>query len=495
MSLEAWINNNVKFYSYPEVYTFISRIACEPTQFNTFEVIDKKNVKSHDELYTYLSGMFDFKATTEEETSIKNFISNLSDEQIARIYYKRNILEFMFDNEYVTNCLASCFSTEFLDPNKATKFKRNEAGEIQYSSKGDILLEKDEELDANINNLYSLLDEFVTYKYLYEDRPRVVATMDRKTVMTCDTDSVFVRLSDFYYKFLENFEIPEGTEEKIQKICIANIMTLMVSKYLRTMMDIFTSNYNIKQEKEQKKIVFKSEYLFDRVVLTSNKKHYAGAIIMQEGVIYKETEVDMKGLKIRKSDTPKITREYFTEMLKNDIILKKDIDAIQIFKKYRAFEQRIRKETLEDRVTLFSTPAKFNSINSYAAPYTQQSVRAVVLWNKLNPNNPINNFEKINLFPLVIPNADYLQLIKDDDIRKVFHDVLFNEESELFGKEPVIALPKTLKIFPEYLVELIDINAIIKLNVGSIKPIMATLGFNCVDKIKGGSAVTNFIKI
>lgn len=495
MALEAWINNNVKFYSYDNVFMFVSRICAEERNYNTFDYIDPANKKNATQVYDYLATMFDFKINKEQEEKLKSYIANLSDEDLIRIYYKRNMLEFMFDNENVNEILAGCFSTEFLDPNMASKFKRSETGEVLYDKKGNILLEKDPELDSNISKMYSLLDEFVTYKYLYEERAQVVGTMPRKTVMTCDTDSVFVRLTDFYQRFLDCFDVPVDMDSKIKKICIANIMTLMVSKYLRTTMDVFTSNYNIKADKDQARIVFKSEFLYDRLVLTSNKKHYAGSIIMQEGVIMKDVTIDMKGLKIKKSDTPKFTREYFTDLLTKDIILADKIDAIDIFKKYRSFEQLIRRETLDERLTRFTTPAKYNSIASYANPYSMQSVRGVITWNTLFPDKQINNFEKVNTMLLEIPDETHLSLVQDVEIREKLRTLLFDENSLIYGKDPIIALPKTLDTIPEVLVPLININNIIKLNVGAIKPIMKTVGFNCIEKLKTSSAVTNFIEI
>ena len=497
MSLEAWINNNVMFYTYDEMYTFVTRIVSEERKYNTFEVIDEQNQKSVEQVASYLFEKCEFRPTEEQREKFTKFLSGVSAEDLIRIYYKRNMLEFMFSNEVMLEKLSACFSTEFLDPNMASKFKRDADNNPEYSSKGDVLLEKDTVLDGNMNELYSLLDEFVTYKYLYEHRARVVQTMPRKTVLTCDTDSVFVRLTDFYNKFVNTFDVPEDIDPKIKKICIANILTLMVSKYLRTMMDVFTSNYNIKAEDEQKKIVFKSEFLFDRIVLTSNKKHYAGSVIMQEGKIIRDANksVDVKGLKIKKSDTPKITRDYFSDMLTYDIILKDKINAIEIFRKYRSFEQKIRKDTMEDCKTSFLIPAKFNSVRSYANPNGTQSVRGVLLWNKLYPTSKINNFEKVNILPLTIENEEQLNLITNKEIVDVIRDMYFKEGAEMAGRDVVLALPKASTEFPSEFASVVTINKIISLNVGSIKPIMATLGFNCIDKLKTNSAVTNFIKI
>ena len=71
MALEAWINNNVKFYSYDNVFMFVSRICAEERNYNTFDYIDPANKKNATQVYDYLATMFDFKITKEQEEKLK----------------------------------------------------------------------------------------------------------------------------------------------------------------------------------------------------------------------------------------------------------------------------------------------------------------------------------------------------------------------------------------------------------------------------------------
>ena len=89
----------------------------------------------------------------------------------------------------------------------------------------------------------------------------------------------------------------------------------------------------------------------ERIMLTEAKKQYASKVTMQEGVLYKKADIDLKGLAIKKVSTNKRSRAKFEEILEKDILDDNEIDITKIIRKYKLFEQEIATSLIAGRLS------------------------------------------------------------------------------------------------------------------------------------------------
>lgn len=465
-AIEGFLANNIPFLSTSEIVQFISYVINEDFKFDVNAVVDAENIKSVDETLEYLVGISDFVLSDEDRKVVRAVLNNLSPEMLTRVYYKRNFLKFL-ENAEVLEILAGCFDPEFIDPDHPT-----------------------EAIEVDIANLYALLIEFVAYDHIYFDRQERALTMKRESILVVDTDSNFVYLDPFYQFVKEHFDLEE--ENNDVSIMVCNVLTHILSLYIQTVLDTLTKAMNV-LPKEQPRINMKSEFLYSRLLLTSNKKQYAGNIILQEGKPFDVPDFDMKGLSIRKVTVNIKTRKYFTDILRKQILDSDDINLSNIISSFSAYEQIIRRGLSEERSTQFTLPVKYGSFEGYKEPYQQQSVRGTLVWNALNPDSPIQPQEKVNLIKIKHSTPEDLEMIEDEEIRNVIQEAVFDVPEMAHYGFVVFCMPKTEEQIPEWLVPMIDMTTMISDNMKSALPILESVGVKVME-VRGTAYYTSLIE-
>lgn len=322
-----------------------------------------------------------------------------------------------------------------------------------------------------------------------------------------DTDSNFLYLGVFYLYFRNTFsDLIDDSKEK--KVTSVNTITYFLTNVINQTYLKLTEESNI-PESHRPLINMKNEFMLARILLTKNKKNYASSVLMKEGKLYNNAKIDIKGLAIKKTSTNKFVRNYFQEILDKDIINADNINYSTIIGKYFKFSDKIR-DSIISGSTDFSIPGTANEISSYKDPYSQQSVRGILLWNTLFPENEITLPTKVNMFKISIgPDiSEFEQKVKDyyfnnglELDEKDFNEFLLRMEEALNNEKlfkkgliTIISFPKTLKKFPSYLIPFIEVDTVIldQLNSGTIL-------LDCLDiqtiKINNKLVPTNIIKV
>lgn len=170
LCFEMFLANNVKFRKLDEVVTFINHVMNEKSsrKYNDRDILDKDI-----DLYTCFIQVVStcghgYVPDMEDCEIVWDIMSKLNQEDLNRLYYKNNLLEFM-DNKYCTNALIYLLQTlesPFMDPNEPPK-------EIRY------------ELDL----FWDLVKEYVFYGYQIIDRQDRLEHLPRKVTAVIDTDS------------------------------------------------------------------------------------------------------------------------------------------------------------------------------------------------------------------------------------------------------------------------------------------------------------------
>ena len=478
MGLEGHMYDNVDFFNIDDVVVFFSNLKADYKnhQLDITNYVDAEKLLPEEEFRVVLKNKIlskcQFQMSSAESIVFDEILSGMCADEMYRAYFKRNMVDFI-DNREVIKLFANSFDVGFLDPAEPSK-----------------------ETNAKLESIDVVIEEFVSYYYMYRNRYEQANNMSRKAILHADTDSVFMILDSLFKKYEKFFPIEsygEETEKTVLNICciFINILNRFIHRLLFLLCD--HANVNIAMIPKMK---MKSEFLIKRILMTPNAKSYAGLVMAQEGKVFTSPKVDIKGLQIKKVSAAKETRRYFTEILENDILKAEDIKMAEIIRNVSQFKRNIRESFSVRKEVTFSDPKTFNSFDSYDDGYTQQAVRGTIVWNALFPDHPIEPFSSVNLIKLSSPKLEELEVLwaeYPDKIAAIKSAVYENERMNHYGLG-CVCLPKSVSVLPDCLIPLIDAEEHVKTNVSAFMPVLNALG--CEPIYNGSSAqMTKFIRM
>jgi len=498
---ERFLTNNIRFYSVSDMINYCDNIVNEVYESEEdFEIgfekeIDVDFVVKY--LYSHLADIETVKNVSVDKNNyseaLYKYLNNIDEEYLYKIYYKNNLKAF-FEDAYICpedkeafiflKEFEGVFKTIFLNPNKPN-----------------------EEQQVFLDNIWSILRDWVFYNYQNSYKYNECKTGSRRTVTIVDTDSNILYLGAFYMFFKNMFpEIIDGSREK--KVTTINTITYPLTNVINDTYLNLTKYCNI-PESHRPLINMKNEFMFDKVLLTKNKKSYATSTMMKEGRLLEKSKIEVKGMKIKKSDTNKSVRKFFNKLLEEDILSAEYIDYPKIIRKYFEFSDVI-KDSLTSGSAEFGVPGNCNEISGYENPYNVMSVRGALLWNILFPDEEIRFPNKVHMYKLSIGCnieefeqyvRDYFEEHEMEIDEKDFKKFLGRmeeamNESKLYksGIISVISAPKTLSKIPIYLMPFLRIDEIVLDNLNSGTILLDSLGIQ-TPKINLKLMPTNIIKI
>lgn len=495
-TFEKFLTGNVHFYDPSDVITYITNIIEEEYESECNFTIDKNElIKFFNNHFYDKNDLNKIKMDITKYNSVMNIINNLSQKEINKVYYKNNLYKFLKDSELI-NLIEKILSDKdnpFLDPNKPSEANK------------DIL-----------ENIWYFIKDWVFYNHIDINKFNFCKYGKRQSVLVVDTDSNFLHLEPAYNFFKENIPIVDDSKE--MKVSSINCITYFITKVINEAYLKFGKLHFV-EEKYRPLINMKNEFMLSRLLMTKNKKSYASSVLMQEGNLIEKQKIDLKGLAIKKSNTNKFVSEYFTNTLKDDIILANDINYSNIIRKYFDLIDIIKK-SFNNGDTKFTLPLRANEIESYVNPLNVMQLRGILTWNVLYPEEEITLPNNVNIIKIII-EEDYDEIknkiinycnennisYKDEDLNLFMdriHDT-FNVSYNI-GKTTIekaltkkgilniIALPKTEQSIPLFLRPFLDVDTMVydHLNSGTI--ILDCLNIQ-TPKINGNLIPTNIIKI
>jgi hypothetical protein len=467
---------------------------------------------------------FEYIPSEEDLTIVWEMMTRLKQEDLNRLYYKNNLYEFV-ENQALTNAviyMLKQLNKPYLNPNKVPK-----------------------EIEVELPEFWSLLEEYVYYSYQMIDRIDRVENMTRSVVAVIDTDSNFLSL-DAWYRFILNkvYDIPMTikteyvnpvefvdadefgdreplkavefidsptdynfyTDEVIEmektlnpiviipqeclRYSIINIIAYCLTQVINDYMKKYTMQSNSYSPDRKCLLIMKNEFLFKRVMLTNAKKNYASIQELQEGNVV-GNKLDLKGLSIAKSGTPKATQETLKNILYEDILNVKDVDQLKVLKELAKCENEIYQSLLNKKKTFYK-PVTVKSINTYENPMGIQGIKASVVYNALRDEHlEAIDLYKRNSIDLVKVNITPKNV---ENIKELYPDI-YTKLLQLFKQKEfttgitTVAIPKDVEA-PDWVVEFIDYANIINDNICNFP--LESIGLHMA---QGNVNYTNILKI
>lgn len=205
-----------------------------------------------------------------------------------------------------------------------------------------------------------------------------ISDMIRRVVPLSDTDSTMFSCDDYvdWYFGRITFE-PKG-------FAIAGAVSLIATETISHLMAILSANLGA-DEKFIFNISMKPEFVFPVFGQTPVSKHYFTLSIMQEGIVFKEPDYEIKGVHLRNSAVPAdIIAESKSTMKRilNDVMNNKGIRLHNEIKLLKETEQKIINSLLRGETKYFSRN-KIKDPSSYSKGPTESPYRHHVFWNDI----------------------------------------------------------------------------------------------------------------
>jgi len=425
--------NNFKFSSLASVLTYIKNIKKEE-YYDISKYLDK-NV-TRDSLKKYLLSKCNFTLNIE---SIDIIISNLSQDEINKLYYKNNFYEFINDSPVIRKLLSEIINIKFIS-----------------------IKDLDETKKEILTEITNTIVKVIHYNYQIFDRLKIATYDNRDSILVVDTDSCFIHIQPFFDFLKKNFRVNDN--ESWYATSTDSIITHILSVVIRNTLDNLLNSMHV-QDKYKPIINMKSEFLYEKIITTRNKKNYLGRLIGREGHSINPAKIDMKGISIKKSNVNKTTREFFNKMIKEEILIDKDINLSKILAQFIEFGSNIKK-SLQNGETAFLMPSKVSDPTSYKDPFKMMQIKALFTWNLLNPENEIQTPTTVNILKLKSLELNELELLISgfsEELLSIKENIYNNKDEQIqkMGLN-VIALPRSLDIIPKWLIPLIDYDTIVE---------------------------------
>ena len=443
-ALEAYMADNVPFKDADVMISWINTVLSEEYKWNILDFVDQI---SREALHKY----FDSKCEEPATDIVGTIISKLTDEQVTRLYYKNHLLELL------------------VQPKFARVLKK-------YIFAPDDSFRKSKEFDL----FKQVIVQFTMFRGLMPDRFWFMYNNNRKAILLSDTDSAFLYTDPMVEEISKTFELDRTNE--VQQIQLINIFMDIFCVVMDEIYYLLGDAAGL-TEKDRKNIFMKNEFVYKRIMVTENKKSYAGLVTAENGIILKDPVIDIKGLSIKKSTSAKKIRDTFTDILEHDILGSKNINVAEILRKYTALEEDIKRSLQKGELT-YAIPKSVSSPEEYKNPERIDGFRGTAVWNELYPEEKIvapdrayliklQSFSKMkaHLYGEFKRECDIIQSILDNGVQVGKNTVDISK----FDCD-VICIPISRDTMPEFFTKLVNYADMVATNMSNGMVLLKQLG-------------------
>lgn len=478
-SFEALLEGNVKFFDLDECLLFIDRVVKTDMDMN-FKVSNPYSDDMTKRVVDRLLSQFrdDQSNNDEYRAMLITIVSNLSKYDQLRLYFKNNLYVFLRDVSEVKELLTIlCSETKsFRNPNKVP-----------------------EEIEDTITTLWQYI--FHNVCHIHPTRSRIVRDSQhtRFATVTQDTDSTMVTIAKYMELMLsQNLtnQVAAENEDELDFIC-CNIMAYILTRYSQCFLERYCQDVNMPAD-QHKRINMKNEFYNLTMILTPKKKRYVSYTRLQEGQLIDPPMVKISGLDFIKSTTSDDVKSFFTSIIHDDILNVDEINVSSIIRKIKNFREILRSSFLNGELTYLNLVSA-KEPEAYKKPYSQQAIKATIVWNAVEKNRLINLPEKI-----FIVKMDYKTEKRFNDNIDRFGDVADIIRKEIFespiggiakGGITVVGIPQNIDRLPQWVIDTMDIDTMVDDIISKFNPILESLGDITLRTRSGTSHMSNIIDL
>ena len=518
-TFEAFLVSNFTFVDINECYFWINTVLDEGIKLEDW-VVRKGVEDTFERLSCRVIG-----ATDEDKLSLHEYLESLSNDDVTRLYWKNNLIEFTDNHPNVKKLWDDVFShvnnyeymtsdddfspvpDKYLDRVKNAKKPMKEWNsivDVEYFYNPNKVPDSIKEYTEQLKDIYM---RYVYVKFLFTDRIYKLKNFPRWVVTVIDTDSNILSLDTFMNYCLTNLKIGEYGRDPWNNVFIAiNTITYVITAVIRSALLYYGEMSNV-EEKIRPRYEMKNEFFFSNLVLAKVKKRYLSKVLLREGNRLKKPKYDIKGFDFKKSSTSEDASNFFMHIVK-DLILEPDVlDIKKIMVELQTFRSEIRK-SLERGESKYLTIGSAKELDAYADPEKMQAIRAALAWNILYPDKAVDLPTKLSILKTNIYSLDMINDLQktDPDLYQRIREGIFNDQTGLFIKHnkkngkttveglSVLGIPRGQSI-PEWIRPYIDYTTVINSVLAPFKSVTETFNMPSIEEGRTGKKTTGFSNI
>lgn len=519
-TFEAFLADNYDFINLTECFEWLKTILSEDVKLD-----DWVKLVEFDEVYERLkSKIIEWDDSCEE--SLKGFLYNLTPEELTRVFYKNNLIEFTKRHENVRKLHTKIFKSI-----KNYKYMKGDdisviPKELRYNFESSKNMEKDwnkfvdkqyfydpndvpdtiKEYLVEINNIYM---KYVYVQYLSLDKIYRLKNFKRKVVTVIDTDSNILSLDTWInYLFDEILGDNDFGREYMNNVFIAvNSITYVITNVVEDILLRYGECSNV-EEKWRPRFNMKNEFFFSKLIIGNAKKRYISKIMLREGNYIKGGKTDVKGFDFVKATTSEHVEKKCKEIINNVLLKDNSIDLKALVQAVSKFREEI-KESINNGEKTYLPNANAKELEAYKEPGREASIRGVLAWNACMPDNQIALPSKVSLVKLTIEKPEDIEDLKETEpeVYEAIMNTVFNDKSGIFittnskGKTKVkgmqvLAIPSNDEI-PKWALPYINYSSMINTIMSPFKGVLEIFKLPDMDEGKTGQKtkrISNIIK-
>ena len=445
-TFEAFLADNYVFLNLTELIEWIRSILKKDFYLDDFIV----RVKRQDVIQHLLSRILNKEENDEE--ILQNYLTDCTVDELTFLYYKNNMIEFIENHNPVKDMIIDILEKvenydhvnekdpqwlRYIPSKHYDEFKNQSAKKWNKFVNKEMFMDPNSPPDSIIKELDVLSECIIKYvytEYLSFDRIYRLKNFFRNTVTVIDTDSNFLSL-DILMNYLLNSVIePDGygRSQRHNEFVLINTITFIITKIIRITLDFYGKQSNIPEE-YRGRFDMKNEFFDELLVIAEKKKRYITKQTLREGNYNNPPKIDTKGFDFKKATTSEYAEKVFNQLIKDYVVTPEHVDVKSLINGLRAFKKEII-TSIRNGERKFLPNGNAKEFGAYKEPGREQSVRGVLTWNYLYPDNQIELPAKISLVKMNIFNEEDMEDLErtHPEIHQTIMDKIFNDTTGFF---------------------------------------------------------------
>lgn len=445
-TFEAFLADNYVFLNLTELIEWIRSILKKDFYLDDFIV----RVKCQDVIQHLLSRILNKEENDEE--ILQNYLTDCTVDELTFLYYKNNMIEFIENHNPVKDMIIDILEKvenydhvnekdpqwlRYIPSKHYDEFKNQSAKKWNKFVNKEMFMDPNSPPDSIIKELDVLSECIIKYvytEYLSFDRIYRLKNFFRNTVTVIDTDSNFLSL-DILMNYLLNSVIePDGygRTQRHNEFVLINTITFIITKIIRITLDFYGKQSNIPEE-YRGRFDMKNEFFDELLVIADKKKRYITKQTLREGNYNNPPKIDTKGFDFKKATTSEYAEKVFNQLIKDYVVTPEHVDVKSLINGLRAFKKEII-TSIRNGERKFLPNGNAKEFGAYKEPGREQSVRGVLAWNYLYPDNQIELPAKISLVKMNIFSEEDMEDLERTypEIYQTIIDKIFNDTTGFF---------------------------------------------------------------
>lgn len=344
---------------------------------------------------------------------------------------------------------------------------------------------------ATLANVTAVLEEYrdlITAFWVTDNVPASLAFFPesiRRSAITSDTDSTIFTVQDW----VQWHQGHMGFDQKCNNVAAAAIF--LASQTITHVLARMSANFGISKERLYT-IAMKNEFKFDVFVATQVAKHYYATISCQEGLVFNEREMEIKGVHLKSSNAPKEINRKAKEMMQfitDEVIAERKLSLEDMLTQVAIVELEVMDSIRHGSFKYFRR-GQIKTPSSYSKGEDSTDYQQYLMWSEIfGPKygmSEVPPYMTVKLSteldkPAVV--AQWIADMKDREMAARVQAWLKKTGKKHLGSS--IAVPEQIALvqgLPKELLDAVDVRGIVSNTTKIFYLILETLGFYMLNK-------------